>query len=157
HVVAVSGIIAFNVIKTRQTSVLPPPAVNAEGTPKGTVASTPDSARPVERSGLVKNETGTREATKASDSAAKSAGTEQHRSEHPKPAEHTKVPPSSGKVYTVVKGDNPVKIARKLKISYEDLIALNHIEDPRKLRAGQKLLVPTKAQKSKTKVTTKKS
>jgi len=42
----------------------------------------------------------------------------------------------------VKKGDNPVAIAKKLKVSYNDLIALNHIDDPRKLQIGQKLLVP---------------
>ena len=40
------------------------------------------------------------------------------------------------------KGDNPVTIAKKLKVPYDDLMALNHIEDPRKLRVGQKLLIP---------------
>src|SRR5439155_22231343 len=45
------------------------------------------------------------------------------------------------KTYVVKKGDNPVIIAKKLKVSYSDLIALNHIEDPRKLHIGQKLLV----------------
>ena len=40
------------------------------------------------------------------------------------------------------KGDNPVGIAKKLKVSYSDLIALNHIDDPRKLQIGQKLLSP---------------
>ena len=59
------------------------------------------------------------------------------------------MPASSGKVYTVNKGDNPVKIARKLKVSYEDVITLNHIEDPRKLKVGQKLLIPKKAAKTK--------
>jgi LysM repeat protein len=42
----------------------------------------------------------------------------------------------------VKKGDNPVAIAKRLKVSYDDLIALNHIEDPRKLQIGQKLLLP---------------
>jgi LysM repeat protein len=51
-------------------------------------------------------------------------------------------PVSSGKTYVVKKGDNPVNIAKKLKVSYDDLMALNHIEDPRKLRIGQKLLIP---------------
>jgi murein DD-endopeptidase MepM/ murein hydrolase activator NlpD len=45
----------------------------------------------------------------------------------------------------VKKGDNPVGIAKKLKVSYNDLIALNHIDDPRKLQIGQKLLVPDAA------------
>jgi LysM repeat protein len=52
---------------------------------------------------------------------------------------------SSGKTYVVKKGDNPVVIAKKLKVSYSDLIALNHIEDARKLHIGQKLLVPETA------------
>jgi LysM repeat protein len=45
----------------------------------------------------------------------------------------------------VKKGDNPVTIAKKLKVSYNDLMTLNHVDDPRKLRIGQKLLVPDTA------------
>jgi LysM repeat protein len=50
----------------------------------------------------------------------------------------------SGKTYVVAKGDNPVTIAKKFKVSYDDLLALNHIDDPRKLKIGQKLLIPEK-------------
>ena len=53
-------------------------------------------------------------------------------------------PVSSGETYIVKKGDNPVTIAKKLKIPYDDLMSLNHIEDPRKLKIGQKLLIPEK-------------
>ena len=53
----------------------------------------------------------------------------------------------SGKVYVVAKGDNPVTIAKKFKVSYDDLLALNHIDDPRKLKIGQKLLIPDKPTK----------
>jgi LysM repeat protein len=42
----------------------------------------------------------------------------------------------------VKKGDNPVTIAKKLKVPYNDLMALNHIDDPRKLQIGQKLVIP---------------
>ena len=52
-----------------------------------------------------------------------------------------------GKVYVVAKGDNPVTIAKKFKVSYDDLLALNHIDDPRKLKIGQKLLIPEKTAK----------
>jgi len=45
----------------------------------------------------------------------------------------------------VKKGDNPVTIAKKLNVSSNDLMALNHIEDARKLQIGQKLLVPETA------------
>ena len=53
----------------------------------------------------------------------------------------------SGKTYVVAKGDNPVTIAKKFKVSYDDLVALNHIDDPRKLKIGQKLLIPSKSTK----------
>jgi len=57
--------------------------------------------------------------------------------------------PEGAKVYTVAKGDNPVNIAKKFKVPYDDLLAANHIDDPRKLKIGQKLIIPTKAQKPK--------
>jgi LysM repeat protein len=55
--------------------------------------------------------------------------------------------PEGAKVYTVTKGDNPVNIAKKFKIPYDDLLAANHIDDPRKLKIGQKLIIPSKAAK----------
>jgi LysM repeat protein len=57
--------------------------------------------------------------------------------------------PEGAKVYTVAKGDNPVNIAKRFKVSYDDLLAANHIDDPRRLKIGQKLIIPTKAQKPK--------
>lgn len=50
----------------------------------------------------------------------------------------------SGETYVVAKGDNPVKIAKKLNVSYADLMAVNGNPDPRKLQIGQKLKVPAK-------------
>ncbi len=50
----------------------------------------------------------------------------------------------SGASYTVVKGDTPVSIAKKLHVSYDDLLKLNKITDPKKLKIGQKLRVPVK-------------
>jgi LysM repeat protein len=47
----------------------------------------------------------------------------------------------SGKVYVVLKGDNPWKIAKHLKVPYSDLVALNKI-DPQHLQIGQKLKIP---------------
>ncbi len=52
----------------------------------------------------------------------------------------------SGEIYTVAKGDNPVKIAKKLKVPYADLMALNGNPDPRKLQIGQKFKVPAHTQ-----------
>ena len=59
-----------------------------------------------------------------------------------KPAIKTPAVPDSGKIYTVVKGDNPVTIARHLKVSEADLLELNQISDPRKLQIGTKLHIP---------------
>jgi LysM repeat protein len=57
--------------------------------------------------------------------------------------------PDSGKVYTVVRGDNPVSIARRFHVSYDALLALNQINDPRKLRIGTKLRIPERQTSSK--------
>jgi LysM repeat protein len=47
--------------------------------------------------------------------------------------------------YKVAKGDNPYKIAKKLGVSYQELLKLNGIEDPTKLQIDQVLKVPAKA------------
>ena len=52
------------------------------------------------------------------------------------------LPADSGKTYTVGKGESPYVIAQKLKVSYESLLKLNHIDDPKKLKPRQKLRVP---------------
>jgi LysM repeat protein len=51
---------------------------------------------------------------------------------------------ASTKTYTVQKGDNPVTIAKRLGVPQEELLKLNAIEDPKKLRIGQVLKVPAK-------------
>lgn len=51
----------------------------------------------------------------------------------------------SADTYTVVKGDNPVAIARKFGVSYSDLLKLNNIDDPRKMQIGRKLHIPPKS------------
>lgn len=58
------------------------------------------------------------------------------------PAASTSSVKDSGEIYEVVKGDNPVSIARQLNVSYNDLLALNGIDDPRRLQIGQRLKVP---------------
>lgn len=51
---------------------------------------------------------------------------------------------SGAKTYTVVKGDNPVTIAKRFGVSYDDLLKLNKISDPRRLQLGQELKIPAK-------------
>ena len=119
HVVAVAGIIAFNAIKTRQ-SALPSSSPSSSGT--AAIAPADTKTQPPTPNSSVPAKTVAKTQTKVSD---------------------------SGKTYVVAKGDNPVTIAKKFKVAYDDLIALNHIDDPRKLKIGQKLLIPDKVLKAK--------
>lgn len=49
---------------------------------------------------------------------------------------------ATASTYTVAKGDNPYTIAKKVGVSYQDLLKVNGIEDPTKLQIGQVLKVP---------------
>jgi LysM repeat protein len=49
---------------------------------------------------------------------------------------------SAGQSYVVAKGDNPYSIAKKFKVTQEALMKANNIDDPRKLKIGQKLAIP---------------
>jgi LysM repeat protein len=75
---------------------------------------------------------------------------------HKKSADETPKPPGKSapanakggaEFYVVVKGDNPVAIARKFHVSYDELLKLNKIEDPKKLKIGQKLKIPAKTKR----------
>jgi LysM repeat protein len=150
HVVAVSGIITFNAIKTRESAFVSA-SPNAEPKPSAT-ASAPthvESAKAHLAEVQKENEAG--EDTKPSHSLSKISSKDENAPSVANPftrkvttnREAAAVKSvSSGKTYVVKKGDNPVTIAKKLKVPYANLIELNRIEDPRKLRIGQKLLVP---------------
>jgi len=146
HVVAVSGIIAFNAIKTRQSSFVPAAPENVENNSTAPLGSTISSDASSPRSAAAQKENVPHDEARTSGLLSKPPA----KDEHAKSTGHGKVPASSGKVYTVEKGDKPVTIAKKLKVSYDDLMALNHIEDPRKLQIGQRLLIPktTKSKKN---------
>ncbi len=137
HVVAVSGIIAFNAIKTRERSFVPAAPANPENNIADTAATPLQADVAKRRPPVSQKEIAPRNDPKPSHSASKE--------------EHAKTPPSSGKTYIVKKGDNPVTIAKKLNVSQDDIIVLNHIEDPHKLRIGQKLLIPKTATAKKNK------
>src|SRR5262245_19051013 len=103
HVVAVSGIIAFNAIKTRERSFVPEPPAQAETAPAHS-APTANHA----------------DITNARSPATQKENNRQHnakRSHPPAKDDQAKTPSSSGKTYIVRKGDNPVAIAKKLKVS----------------------------------------
>ena len=128
HVVAVSGIIAFNAIKTRERAFVPPTSTEAENKPADTAQTANHASTDKALVAAAQKESDREHDPKPSHSAAKD--------------EQAKTVSSSGKTYVVKKGDNPVGIAKKLKVSYNALMALNHIDDARKLQIGQKLLVP---------------
>jgi LysM repeat protein len=128
HVVAVSGIIAFNAVKSRERSFVPPTSAETENKPAKTAATANQTISEKPRTATAENANASPTEVKPSHPSVKE--------------EHAKKVSPSGKTYVVKKGDNPVTIAKKLKVSYSDLIALNHIEDARKLHIGQKLLVP---------------
>jgi len=140
HVVAVSGIIAFNSIKTRESSFVP--ASHAESKPSAALGAPihVDGSKP--QTAAAQRERAPREDPKPSYSPSKLSSKDDHANGPSVAKAAAAKAVSSGKTYVVKKGDNPVTIAKKLKVSYDDLIALNHIEDPRKLRIGQKLLIP---------------
>ena len=62
----------------------------------------------------------------------------------PKTAESAKTATASSDVYVVAKGENPYLIAKKLHVSYTELLEYNNITDPKKIQIGQKLKVPKK-------------
>jgi LysM repeat protein len=49
---------------------------------------------------------------------------------------------SSGSTHVVAKGETLTAIAKQHKVSVEDLQKFNHIEDGRKLQAGQTIMIP---------------
>lgn len=134
HVVAVAGIIAFNTIKSRQ-GVLPAPS--AAATPAAVPAPQPEiTTAPA--------------AVVAENTPARALPIDSRKAEPVRPALPVAAGADSNNFYVVAKGDNPVKIAKKLKVSESELLAVNHIDDPRKLQIGQKLIVPaSKKAKSK--------
>lgn len=137
HVVAVAGIIAFNTIKSRQ-AVLPPismPKTVAQTSASKSTAPTVTSAPAVKP----RDET----------AATKPAVKEERKAIPVKPVAETGPKADSKKSYVVAKGDTPLSIAKKFKVPFDDLLAVNKIDDPHKLKIGQKLIIPVKATKPK--------
>ena len=146
HVVAVAGIIAFNTIKSRQ-GAFPPPSTAATTTTAAKAEATP-AVEPVASPSA--NQPTTAMKTTAAAVAPKPGAKNETTPELSGIPKALPVGADSGNFYVVAKGDNPVKIAKKLKVSESELLAANHIDDPRKLQIGQKLIVPV-AKKTKAK------
>ncbi len=135
HVVAVAGIVAFNTIKTRESAAPAAPETVAPA-----VATSEASAPPIAASKpSAPNDTAQVPVLPVPKPALKNV----------EPGKNTVK--DSGKIYTVAKHDNPVTIARRLKVSEADLLELNQITDPRKLQINQKLRIPERTTSSKSK------
>jgi LysM repeat protein len=141
HVVAVAGIIAFNTIKTRQGSL--PPISRQSASAKVASAASAKSEGPAVVASTRNDE------AKVAKLAPKPVAKDERKNDPAKPTENNSAKPEAPKTYVVAKGDNPVSIAKKLKVPYADLMAANHINDPHKLQIGQKLIIPSKPTKPK--------
>jgi LysM repeat protein len=51
--------------------------------------------------------------------------------------------PVEGNAHTVARGETLTSIAKMYKVTVDDLQKANHIEDGRKLQAGQTIIIPT--------------
>ncbi len=148
HLIAVGGVYAFESMKAHHPASLEDPKAASAKSAKGdatapdsetSAVATPDgsaTAPAVPAASKTIAATTKTAASKPAD-AAKTADS--------KPASSTAGPKDSGIIHTVVKGESPVAIAHKLGVSYDDLLKLNHIDDPKKLQIGQKLHVPLKS------------
>src|ERR1041384_5895840 len=114
---------------------MPPPPTKTT-----TTTSTQKSSAPV---------ASTFESTKPREEAAKPVAKEERKAIPVKPiAENTPKPEAAKKTYVVAKGDTPVSIAKKFKITADQLLTANKIEDAHKLKIGQKLVIPAPKEKS---------
>ncbi len=133
HVTAFGGIWAFDKIKDHRVGrerTASPAGAQAISNPK---AQNPDRSSKPESS-----DSRSPDSRQATSSPARTAATAKKDG-----VEESSLPVRPG-IYTTVKGDNPVTIAHHLGVSYDDLLKLNNIEDPKKLQIGQKLRIPAK-------------
>jgi LysM repeat protein len=135
HVVAVAGIIAFNAIKSRQGVV--PPVSTAR--PSAQVSSPSKTVAPSDSAVKPRDEMVT----------TKPAVKEERKAIPVKPVAENSPKADNKKTYLVAKGDTPLSIAKKFKVPFDDLLATNKIDDPHKLKIGQKLVIPVKKAKPK--------
>ncbi len=116
HLAAIGGIITFEKVKVRHASPTAPAAQEQA-----------DAPAPV-----VSTHTPRRAAAQASSQVAPASNA----------APVAEALRDSGEIHVVLRGENPVTIAKKYGVDSEALLMLNKIEDPRKLWVGQKLHIP---------------
>ncbi len=160
HVIAVVGVFAFARIKesrkvsapqasTTQTAA-PKNAPPKPTAPKSPTAKAPAPA-PAAASLVAANPTVTPHPAPrpASATATPAPGDKPAPAATPKTAQKAATTPTTSekktpKTYIVRKNDTAMKIARDHGCSYEDLLKLNNIKDPKKIQSGQPLKIPVK-------------
>ena len=152
HIIAVVGVFAFARIKENrknsspQTTSTQVPAPKKPALVKATAAA-PKPALAVVASLAPANPTLTAHATPKPASTA--SNTPAPAETKPAQATAQKATPAAAdhktfKNYVVRKNENPAKIARDHGCTYEELLKLNSIKDPKKIQVGQVLKVPVK-------------
>lgn len=136
HVVAGGGILMFEKIKTRRPHAFEAPQPVAAAIPKTVTAPAPQAAAITSAAAAAIPAPKTK-------TVAPVAATEPVKRTAPAvaPVASAEIK-DTGHLYTVAKGDTPKLIAKRLNLNYEELLKLNRIEDPKKLRIGQKLHLP---------------
>jgi LysM repeat protein len=137
HVVAVGGIFAFSSLKDRQNPVmtgrtdpvLPKSAGGTSSTQESTGQKAGSKQAPVEVQRLIETSNPVAGVPAKPVAATQSSNSERFTVE-------------PNKTYVVQSGDSPAKIAKKFKVSSENLLKANNIDDPRKLKIGQTLVIP---------------
>jgi LysM repeat protein len=137
HVVAVGGIFAFSSLKDRQNPVT---AIKINPiAPKSPVATQPETTG--QKAGSKQVPTDVQKLIEATNP---SAGVAAKPGSATQPANPERSAAEPNKTYVVQSGDSPAKIAKKFKVSFENLLKANNIDDPKKLKIGQTLVIPVR-------------
>ncbi len=162
HVVAVGGIYAFNAIKAHQPAgyeetapvpAQPPVAAQTAANPPAAEQPTAAPAPPLKyhvKSGDTLVKIASTYGVSADDIISLNNITSPiYVGEELKlptgataPAAPAAATQDSGVTYTVVRGDTLVSIARRFHVAFDGLMRLNRIEDPKRLKIGEKLKIP---------------
>ena len=144
HMIAVVGVFAFARIKESRIHNTPPEAPAAKTVAKSAsvkpaAAKPPAPAAAATIAAANPPQVTPRESVKVPANSTPENKSAQTAAQKTAPAEH-----KTGKTYTVRKGDTPLKIAREHGCSYDDLMKLNSVKDPKKIQTGQVLKLPVK-------------
>ena len=153
HIIAVVGVFAFARIKENRKNNSPQTSSSQTPAAKKPVIAKPAAAAPKPPAALAAS------ITPATPPATPHAATPKPASIAPSTPAQSDTKPSLAiaqkatpaaadrktfKNYVVRKNENPAKIARDHGCTYEELLKLNNIKDPKKIQVGQVLKVPVK-------------